>query len=161
MNELLVANAQGFVASANQKPYHLTSSITYSSAPSTSTTFQDSIVVPTDSDFICCAIKVMFRMTATTPGGVAYITNDSADPCVLTQIRDSGSQGQGLFDRPIDAVALQGVNEDLYRLFRPMLYRAGNTISIEGSFVRAPAYAGILTHVLYGYRDYTKPSTKR
>ena len=159
MNELLVANAQGYVASANQKPYHLTSIITYSSGPSVNTTFQDSIVVPTDSDFVCCAIKVMWRTASS--GGVPYITNNSADPCVLTQIRDSGSQGQGLFDRPIDAVALAGVNEELYRLFRPVLYRGGNTISIEGSFARAPGAAGALTHVLYGYRDYTKPSTKR
>lgn len=159
MNELLVANAQGYVASANQKPYHISSVITYSSAPSQNTTFQDSIVVPTDSDFICCALKVLWR--SSNSGGIAFITNDSADACVLTQIRDSGSQGQGLFDRPIDSVALSGVNEELYRLYRPMLYKAGNTISVEGSFTRAPGVAGVLTHILYGFRDYTRPSSKR
>ena len=107
----LLANASGDVPSATQRPFSLSVVITQSAAiTGGTTTFQDSIQVPTDSDFICTRLMISWRSTvagASTYGtGFAFIpsgTAGPADPAVLLQVRDSGTQGQGMFDRPTDA----------------------------------------------------------
>lgn len=168
----LIANASGDVPSATQRPFSL--SIIYVTTGGVTggvTTFQDSIQVPTDSDFICTRLMISSRSAAsganTYGKGLGYVAPGStttagpADPGVLIQIRDSGTQGQGMFDRPTDARLVNGGDNGDGRLARPMLFKAGNSIAIEGTWIQTYASAINLHVVLFGYRDYSKPSQRR
>lgn len=160
-----------YIPAQNIRPFSILFTTTVSALAAKGTAFGPlTNQVPTDRDFVLCRLACGMRDDTT---GVVYqsgsintnstgIDSDPDAPFTL-QVRDSGSQGVGLFDQATDArLIANNIKGNGDRLIRPWLFKAGNTITVEGSTLKAAAAINLqrISILLIGWADYSIPSRR-